>query len=122
MAQLMVVFTTVPDEETGARIARTLVEERLAACVNVVPGLRSFYRWQGTLEDDDEALLVAKVRAEDFEAYAERMTALHPYAVPEIVALPAERVAEAYLSWAIEQTDRSGGDPAAGVSGGAGGP
>ncbi|MBI4882259.1 MAG: divalent-cation tolerance protein CutA [Planctomycetes bacterium] len=103
MEQISVVLTTVPDAAAGARIARCLVEEKLAACVNVVPGLRSFYRWEGKLEEGAEALLIAKIRSERFDEYERRMKEIHPYSVPEIVALPAERVSQAYLLWCLEQ-------------------
>lgn len=99
-APLRVVLTTVPDVETGARLGRAAVEEGLAACVSLVPGVRSIYRWQGRVEDEAEVLLVAKVRADRLAAYEARVAALHPYEVPEIVALAAERVFEPYLRWA----------------------
>ncbi len=99
---MLVVLTTAPDADAAARIAKTLVEEKLAACVNLVPGVRSIYRWEGKLCDDAEVLLVAKVRADRFDAYAERMRALHPYEVPEIVALPVERVARSYLRFVLD--------------------
>ena len=100
---LLVVLTTVPDEAKGAEIARALVGEKLAACVNVVPGLRSIYRWEGKIEDDREALLVAKVPSARFAAYAARVAALHPYQVPEVVALRAEAVSESYLRWCLAE-------------------
>ncbi len=103
MEQISVVLTTVPDAATGARIARCLVEEGLAACVNVLPGLRSFYRWEGKLEEGDEALLIAKIRSERFAEYERRMREIHPYSVPEVVALPAAQVAQSYLRWCLEQ-------------------
>jgi periplasmic divalent cation tolerance protein len=83
----------------GERIARALVEERLAACVNVVPGLRSVYRWQGAVETADEALLLVKTREAALERVAARVRALHPYTLPEIVALPLVSGLAAYLEW-----------------------
>jgi periplasmic divalent cation tolerance protein len=94
-----VALSTAPDGETAARIARTLVEERLAACVNVVPAVRSIYRWQGRVEDDAEVLLVIKTRAERVDALAERLRALHPYELPELVALPVAAGSAPYLDW-----------------------
>lgn len=94
-----VVLVTAPDAETGARIARVLVEERLAACVNVVPGLRSIYRFEGRIEDEAEVLLLAKTRTDRRAALAERVKEIHPYALPEVLALPAAGGSAAYLDW-----------------------
>ena len=98
-AEVRVVLATAPDVETAGRIARALVEERLAACVNVVPGLRSIYRWEGAVEEAAEVLLVAKTRAERAAALAARVRALHPYELPEVLELPAVGGSEAYLAW-----------------------
>lgn len=94
-----VAISTAPDADTGARIAQVLVEERLAACVNVVPGVRSIYRWQGAIEDEQEVLLVIKTHAERVAALAERLRALHPYDVPELLALPVDAGLAPYLQW-----------------------
>jgi len=102
--QLIVILCTVPDEATAEKIARGLVEERLAACVNAIPGVKSFYRWQGKIETDTEIQLVIKTRAGRFDELAAWIKASHPYEVPEIVAIPTERVSDAYLAWAVEQT------------------
>ena len=102
--ELLVVLCTAPDEATAATLAEGLVEARLAACVNVIPGLKSYYRWQGKLEVDSEVQLVIKTRRGRFDELAAWIQANHPYDVPEIVALPAERVSKGYLRWAVEQT------------------
>lgn len=102
--EVRVVLTTCPDESSASRLARTLVEERLAACGNVVPGLRSIYRWEGEVRDDPEALLVLKVATSGLAELADRLVALHPYDVPELVALPVERGTAAYLEWVVEET------------------
>ncbi len=96
------VLVTVPTTADGERIGRTLVEERLAACVNVVPGLRSIYRWQGAVETADEALLLVKTTAAAFEALATRVRSLHPYTLPEVIALPLAAGLAAYLAWVDE--------------------
>lgn len=101
MDEIRIVLTTAPATDEAASIARKVVEEKLACCVNVVPGLRSIYRWKGDVCDDAEVLLVAKVRADRLGDYAARMGELHPYDVPEIVALSPSFVSEAYLSWAV---------------------
>jgi len=96
---LQVVLVTAPDLDTAARLGRALVEERLAACVNLVPGLRSIYRWEGALQDEAEVLLLVKTRADRLEALAVRVKELHPYALPEVLALPATGGSPAYLDW-----------------------
>jgi len=94
-----VVLLTAPDSEVAARLARVLVGEGLAACVNVVPGVRSIYRWQGELHDDAEVLLVAKTCADRAEALGARVRELHPYELPELVRLPVAGGSHAYLDW-----------------------
>jgi periplasmic divalent cation tolerance protein len=100
----LVVLVTTPTPERAAEIARALVEERLAACGNVVPAIRSIYRWEGKVQDDGEALLVLKTTRARFEALRDRVLALHPYQVPEVIALPVEAGSAAYLAWIAEVT------------------
>lgn len=95
----VVVLVACPDEPTATSIARALVEERLAACVNVTGEVRSVYRWQGSVEEARERLLVVKARADRLEALAARIVALHPYDVPELLALPLARGLAPYLDW-----------------------
>ncbi len=104
MTDALVVLVTVPSADEAARIARALVEERLAACGNVLPGLRSIYRWEGKVEDDAEALLVLKTTRARFAALRERVLALHPYTVAEVLALPVEAGSEKYLAWVAAET------------------
>jgi len=99
MSDALVVLVTTPSPEEAARIARALVEERLAACGNVVPGLRSIYRWEGRVEDEAEALLILKTTAERFEAMRARTVDLHPYDTPEVLALPVAAGHAPYLAW-----------------------
>jgi len=101
---VLVVLVTMPTAERAAELARTLVEERLAACGNVVPGLRSIYRWEGKVVDEPEVLLVLKTTAARFEALRDRVLALHPYQVPEVLALPVEAGSAAYLAWVGAET------------------
>jgi len=98
----LVVLVTAPSAETAAEVARALVEEGLAACGNVVPGLRSIYRWQGQVHDEAEALLVLKTERRLLEALKARLPALHPYQVPELLALPVEGGLAPYLEWIAE--------------------
>jgi len=102
----VVVLVTTPSAEDGARIGRTLVEERLAACANVVGPIRSIYRWQGAVEDASEHLLLIKARAADVDALTTRVRALHGYDVPEVIALSVRGGSAAYLAWLAESTDR----------------
>jgi periplasmic divalent cation tolerance protein len=95
----VVVLVTAPTAEAAAEIARALVEEGLAACGNVIPGIRSIYRWAGEVHDDAEALLVLKTERRLVPAMKERLPALHPYQVPELVALPVEDGLAPYLAW-----------------------
>ncbi len=102
--EVRVVFVTAPDGATGGRIARSLVSERLAACVNLVPGVRSIYRWEGAVEEDDEVLLVIKTCGDRVEPLRERVLALHPYDVPEVLALPSAGGSEPYLEWVRKES------------------
>ena len=104
MTDVRVVLITAPDAAAAENLARALVEERLAACVNVLPGVRSFYRWEGSVQDDAELLLVAKTRAERVGALAARVNELHPYDLPEILELPATGGSKAYLDWVRTET------------------
>jgi periplasmic divalent cation tolerance protein len=97
-----VVWVTAPDVETATRIARTLVEERWIACANLVPGVRSIYRWQGRVEDEAEVLLVMKTSSDRCEALAARVKELHPYELPEVIALPVVGGSGAYLDWVVD--------------------
>ena len=98
-------LTTAPSAEKAAEIARALVTEGLAACVNIVPGVRSIYAWKGEIVDDAEALCVVKTRADRVEALRARLVALHPYEVPELVVLDVTGGHEPYLSW-VEESSR----------------
>jgi periplasmic divalent cation tolerance protein len=104
MTDALVVLVTTPSPERAAEIARALVEERLAACGNVVPGLRSIYRWEGKVQEDAEALLVLKTTRARFDALRDRVLALHPYEVPEVIALPVEAGSARYLGWIADET------------------
>ena len=101
MTDALVVLVTAPTPDRAAEIARALVEERLAACGNVLSGLRSVYRWEGRVQEDAEALLVLKTTRARFEALRARVLALHPYEVPEVIALPIVAGHDAYLDWIV---------------------
>ena len=99
-----IVFCTCPDSSTAARLAQALVGERLAACVNVLGGVSSTYRWNGEVEVDDEVLLLIKTSADRFEAMQARLVELHPYDVPEVLAFDAAAGAAPYLAWTERET------------------
>lgn len=102
--EAIVVYITAPNEDEAAKIAKTLVEQRLAACVNIVRGIRSIYTWQGKIEDDAEVLMIAKTQRHLFESLKTRVKELHSYTVPEIIALPIIDGSEDYLNWLKEAT------------------
>ncbi|NPV86436.1 MAG: divalent-cation tolerance protein CutA [Anaerolineae bacterium] len=101
----MLVLITVPSLEVGRNIAEVLVNQRLAACVNIVPHIRSLYIWEGKLCDDEETLLMCKTRSSLFEEhFLPTVKLLHPYEVPEIIALPIVKGLPAYLEWVAQAT------------------
>jgi len=95
----LLVLNTCPDRETAAALARALVEQRLAACVNVLPGIESVYRWQETIETDHEVLLLIKTRAAAYPRLEAELRRLHPYELPEIIAVSIDGGISEYLSW-----------------------
>ena len=104
MTDSIVILSTVPDADKATEIAKALVEERLVACVNIIPGLRSIFRWEGKIADDAEVLCIIKTARDRFDQVAARIKALHPYSVPEIIALPIVRGFEPYLEWVRKST------------------
>jgi periplasmic divalent cation tolerance protein len=108
MNETIVVLSTCASAEEGAKIARLLVERRLAACVNVVPGVRSFYRWKGAVETADEVLLVMKSSRHLFAELNAALHSAHSYEVPECLALSPVEGSEAYLNWVAENLAEEG--------------
>jgi periplasmic divalent cation tolerance protein len=104
MTAFILVLTTVQEEKTGHEMGRILVEEKLAACVTVSPAARSFYRWEGKLCDEVEHVLFIKTRASLYEKLETRIKTLHPYKVPEIIALALKEGSKDYLDWLDEET------------------
>lgn len=107
--QARTVLVTVPDPASGEALARALVGERLAACANIVPGIVSVYRWEGTIQRDSEALMILKTTVAGVEPLRERILALHPYDVPEILALPVTEGHGPYLRWVEEEVEADDG-------------
>ncbi|HET7230846.1 MAG TPA: divalent-cation tolerance protein CutA [Longimicrobium sp.] len=103
-APLRVVLMTAPDADTAARVARALVDERLIACANVLPGATSIYRWEGAVHAEPECLVVMKTREALVPRLVERAAELHPYSVPELLALPVMDGLPAYCRWVMDET------------------
>ncbi len=101
------VYMTAADEDEAGRIGRALVEARLAACVNVIPGMRSFYRWQGEVQDDREVVMIAKTREALVGALVARVKELHSYDCPCVVALPIIAGNPDFLAWIEAETAES---------------
>jgi len=97
----VVVLCTAP-AEAAPQLARSVVEEQLCACVNVLPAVRSFFRWEGQVDEAAESLLIAKTTARRFSALRDRLAQLHPYDVPEVIALDVRDGLPAYLSWVVD--------------------
>ena len=104
MADYIMAVTTTGDEQSAVVLARALVERRVVACVNIVPRVRSLYRWKGAIEDDTECVLLMKTRADRYHALASALDELHAYDVPELIVLAIEHGSAAYLGWIDDNT------------------
>jgi periplasmic divalent cation tolerance protein len=102
--EAIVVLCTAPNEETAERLARALLDAHCVACVNILPGVRSIYRWQGAVEDSREVQLLIKTRRERFDEVKRVIRAVHPFDVPEIIALPVMAGSADYLAWIVAET------------------
>lgn len=111
MNPLLVVLCTFPDAATARHVATILIERQLAACVNLLPGLESIYRWQGNTETAAEVLAIIKTTQPAYEAMAATLTTLHPYEVPEILALPVAHGSMAYLNWVVSSVQPAQAGP-----------
>jgi len=103
--EYITVLITAPNEEEAAKISRTVVEESLAACVNIIRSVRSIYRWQGSVEDESEVLMIAKTKRALFDRLKGRIKELHSYEVPEIIGLPVIEGSKQYLDWLSQETE-----------------
>ena len=102
MTEMLIVFSTFASEEDAARVVRTLVEERLIACGNLLPGARSIYRWRSAVADEREVVALMKTRKQDWAAFLSRLHELHPYTTPECVAVRIAAGAPKYMAWLDE--------------------
>lgn len=99
MTDAQLVLTMLPTADAAVELARVLVQEKLAACCNILPAVRSIYRWEDKIQDENEVLLLLKTRSEQFERLKARVLELHPYEVPELLAVPVEAGDAGYLEW-----------------------
>ena len=99
MSDYVLVIVTAPDENVAANIAKTIVEERLAGCVNILKGVRSIYSWEGKIEDEPEVVMLIKTRQSLYKSLERRIIDLHPYSVPEVICLDIRDGSEDYLKW-----------------------
>lgn len=104
MTAYQILFNTCPDNDTAQRLATSLVTQRLAACVNIIPGIHSVYHWQGQCHQDTEWLLIIKASAAAYTAIAEHIQSNHPYDCPELIALPVSAGLPDYLTWISQQS------------------
>ena len=102
----LLTISTCPDPETAERLGAALLERHLIACVNILPGAVSMYEWKGKVERDQECILLMKTRADAFEQLQQAVVELHPYELPEVIAVPIEQGLAGYLSWIDEQVDK----------------
>lgn len=105
MTEALLALTTFANEEDAARVARVLVEERLVACANLLPGARSLYRWEGKVADEREVVVLLKTRKQDWTALLSRLHELHPYDTPELIAVRVAAGAPKYMAWLEAQLD-----------------
>ena len=103
----LAVYCTCPDENTAEGIAQTLVDEGLSACINVVPSVRSVYRWQGKTEATTESLMIIKIAVSNYEKIEQRIVELHPYELPEVIGVPIIAGLEPYLAWLTQPEKES---------------
>ena len=107
----LLVYCTCPNHEVAVQLANSLVDEALAACINIVPGLTSIYHWQGKRETGSEELLMIKTTQEQYPALQARIEGLHPYELPEVIAVPIQAGLPAYLQWLDESCQRNAKKP-----------
>ena len=102
----LIVLVTAPHDELANRIATALVEERLAACVNIVSGIQSIYRWEGAVTRDREVLMIIKTASDRYAEVERRVKELHSYSTPEVIAVRIDQGSVEYLNWLVESTAR----------------
>lgn len=104
MSDAILIYCNVPDEAVAEKVAKTLIERELAACINLFPKIRSIYRWQGKVEEATEHTLVIKTLAKNYATIESIIVELHPYEVPEVIAIPIVQGLPAYLTWLAKES------------------
>ena len=107
MQRAVFVYTTYPSLVEAEKAGRTIVEQRLAACVNILPGMVSHYWWEGKIERGEEAVMIIKTRASLADRVRDAVKAAHPYTTPAILVIPLESVEESYLGWIVAETEKA---------------
>lgn len=102
--QVLIALSTCPSQDIAQKIAQSLVEKHLVACVNIVPNVQSVYRWQGEVQSDNEVLMVMKTTRYQFDALQNSLTELHPYELPELIGVSVSAGLNAYLEWVQKET------------------
>ncbi len=104
MTPVRIVFCTIDSADAARKLARSLVQDRLAACVNIIENVTSVYKWEGRIEEDAELLLVIKTQDSRLQELMDRISEIHPYDVPEILSWPVQKGSRAYLDWVVAET------------------
>jgi periplasmic divalent cation tolerance protein len=104
MTPVRIVFCTIDSADAARKLARRLVQDRLAACVNIIENVTSVYKWEGRIEEDAELLLVIKTQDSRLQELMDRISEIHPYDVPEILSWPVQKGSKAYLEWVVAET------------------
>jgi len=104
MTAVSIVLSTIDSNEQALKISEVLVNERFAACINILPAITSVYRWQNQVHKEPELLMIIKTKTDKLEQLFEKLGQIHPYDVPEIISFPIESGLNSYLNWVIEQT------------------
>ncbi len=110
MSETRIILSTVDGQSKAEEIAESLVSERLASCVNILPQIVSVYRWKGQIEKEPETLLIIKTRGDRVDEVISRVVEIHPYDVPEVISLPIEKGHQPYLDWVLAETTAEGRD------------
>ncbi len=110
MSETRIILSTVDGQSKAEEIAESLVSERLASCVNILPQIVSVYRWKGQIEKEPETLLIIKTRGDRVDEVISRVVEIHPYDVPEVISLPIEKGHQPYLDWVLAETATQGGN------------
>jgi periplasmic divalent cation tolerance protein len=105
---ILLVFCTLPNSEEASNISRILIEKKLAACCNIVPGITSIFHWQGKIETSQETILLIKTTQKKYDQLEKEIKMLHSYSVPEIIATRIEAGSQAYIDWILESIERTG--------------